>query len=50
MWLRWRAISSDGLPADPDEMAIPSEVPAMPPSPVADAAVHVAPGLESDRG
>ena len=47
-WGRWKEARM--LPADPDEMAIPSEVPAMPPSPVADAAVHVAPPLEpTDR-
>ena len=47
-WGRWKEARM--LPADPDEMAIPSEVPAMPPSPVADAAVHVAPPLDrTDR-
>ena len=45
-WGRWKQARM--LPADPDEMAIPSEVPAMPPSPVADAAVHVAPPLARD--
>ena len=47
-WGRWKEARM--LPADPDEMAIPSEVPAMPPSPVADAAVHVAPPLEPPTG
>ncbi len=38
-WGRWRKARM--LPVDPDEMAIPSEVPGQVPSPVADAGVRV---------
>ena len=40
-WGRWRQARM--LPEDPDAIAIPSEVPAQAPSPVADPGVHLAP-------
>ena len=38
-WGNWRKARM--LPVDPDEMAIPSEVPAQAPSPVADAGARI---------
>jgi putative MATE family efflux protein len=45
-WGRWRQASM--LPGDPREVAVPAEVPAQPPSPVADLGPGLAPGDPRD--